>query len=418
MHRHSVVRSFTASLLLVAASVSGASGQSFPAPQPAARLLYDEALAAVDVPGFAGVWMDGGALVVSMTAPTSARARSARTQLARLFGRLDLAGKRVVAQRARYSFRQLRAWYDAAAADVAGVAGLRGSDVDERANVLRYGVADLTSAAPVVRAVLARYGVPADAVVVDRAAANVPTSLEDAARPLVGGVRIEHTGALTCSLGFPAVRGGVKGFVTAAHCSRVQGVVEGTAYSQPSIGALPPVAVEVADPPFFAGGACPSTTRTPVCRYSDASFNALLDETHYAQGRIARPPAGSIAWNGVDLFRITAETTPILGETVSKVGQTTGLTSGIVTTTCADPIPSIGLTRDQMPWRLLCQTDADYATFAGDSGGPVFVVTSGNDVALAGVHWNGTAMFSPIANVERSDELGPLATCDPSVTCP
>lgn len=420
MRGRSVVRCLTLSLLLFTTPASGATSPAAQPSRPTPHLLYDEALAAVRAPGFAGVWVAAdGALVVSLTRPTATAARAARADVARLFGRPDLMDKRLVTHQARYSFRQLRAWYDAAAADVVAVPGVLRTDVDERANVLRYGVADVAATAPLLRAALARQGVPAAAVAVDAAAPATPTSLSNPARPLVGGVAIGN-GLATCSLGFPAVRGGVKGFVTAAHCSRVQGSVDGTVYSQPS-GTLPPVAVEIADPPFFAGGACPVGNTPPrvLCRYSDASFNALLDDTHYAQGHIARPPAGSTAWNGVDTFRITSEATPILGETVSKVGKTTGLTSGAVTSTCAN----IGVTYDfpsrrDVPWRMLCQMGAGYTNSPGDSGSPVFVVTSGNDVALVGVHWNGNSAFSPIANIERTDELGALATCDPGFTCP
>jgi hypothetical protein len=50
---------------------------------------------------------------------------------------------------------------------------------------------------------------------------------------------------------------------------------------------------------------------------------------------------------------------------------------------------------------------------AGDSGSPVFsIINAQNDVELRGILWgsSGSTMFvySPIANIERSDELGPI----------
>ena len=56
-------------------------------------------------------------------------------------------------------------------------------------------------------------------------------------------------------------------------------------------------------------------------------------------------------------------------------------------------------------WSEHCQDDATYGNKGGDSGGAVFEITSGNDVAAAGVNWAGngfTATFSPLANIEES----------------
>jgi hypothetical protein len=51
----------------------------------------------------------------------------------------------------------------------------------------------------------------------------------------------------------------------------------------------------------------------------------------------------------------------------------------------------------------------------GDSGSPVFKIVSGDNVHLLGILWGGstdghTLVYSPIANIERSDELGQLTT--------
>jgi len=52
----------------------------------------------------------------------------------------------------------------------------------------------------------------------------------------------------------------------------------------------------------------------------------------------------------------------------------------------------------------------------------VFAITSGNDVELRGILWGGTLdgtqfVYSPIANIERVDELGPIATCAAGFAC-
>ena len=57
-------------------------------------------------------------------------------------------------------------------------------------------------------------------------------TLRDRSDDIVGGLQIRFSQYL-CSLGFPAFRNGVRGFVTASHCSDNQGAVDGTTYYQP-----------------------------------------------------------------------------------------------------------------------------------------------------------------------------------------
>ena len=52
----------------------------------------------------------------------------------------------------------------------------------------------------------------------------------------------------------------------------------------------------------------------------------------------------------------------------------------------------------------------------GDSGSPVFAITSGTDVQLRGILWGWSLdglqfVYSPIVHIERADELGPVTTC-------
>src|SRR5207302_10353156 len=70
----------------------------------------------------------------------------------------------------------------------------------------------------------------------------------------------------------------------------------------------------------------------------------------------------------------------------------------------------------------LCQDQVSAGVGAGDSGSPVFAIASGNDVQLRGILWGGTLdgtsfVYSPIANIERTDELGPITTCAAGFTC-
>ena len=96
------------------------------------------------------------------------------------------------------------------------------------------------------------------------------------------------------------------------------------------------------------------------------------------------------------------------GLVVNKVGRTTGWTQGKVTRTCVNT-SVYGSTV-----LLYCQTfvsDPGGATVvrAGDSGSPVFQVTSGTSVKLLGILWGGssdnkTFVFSPLASIQQ--ELG------------
>src|SRR5439155_404148 len=104
------------------------------------------------------------------------------------------------------------------------------------------------------------------------------------------------------------------------------------------------------------------------------------------------------------------------GFVVNKVGRTTGWTQGQVTATCVDVIVLGSPNAD------LCQDQVSAGVGAGDSGSPVFAIASGNDVQLRGILWGGTLdgtsfVYSPIANIERTDELGPITTCAAGFTC-
>ena len=371
------------------------------AEQPVAPMQYDDALAAVRVPGFAGVWVERGELLVLLTQPDATSARRARSEVARVLNRPDVIGMPIRPEAARWSFRQLKSWYDGLLPEL--LPELVSADIDERANVLRFAVAD--PATSPVSTLLARHGVPAAAVVVERAEPQAPTSLDDPHRPLAGGLRIDFTPA-TCTLGFPASSDGVKGFVTNSHCSLVQGMVDGTEYYQTrritTNGVEGLVARETADPPY-------GTART---RASDAAFATLVDEADYTRGLIARPAvAGTIAWNGTDYYHITSKRNPIGGETVYKVGQTTGRTSAPVTTTCGmftQRLVDVAGIQAGSKYSFTCQGSANYGADFGDSGSPVFAITAGNDVALVGINW-GNSAFSPITNIES--ELGVLEVC-------
>jgi hypothetical protein len=140
---------------------------------------------------------------------------------------------------------------------------------------------------------------------------------------------------------------------------------------------------------------------------------------------IAKPPALNSLTVTAERFRITAEaSTPVLNETLNKVGRTTGWSQGKVRLTCVN----VGVAGTDIV--QLCQDIVKARVGAGDSGSPVFRITNRpkpNDVRLYGVLWGGGTIsgigtvfaFSALGprNVQRSAELGTLATCAAGFNC-
>lgn len=225
---------------------------------------------------------------------------------------------------------------------------------------------------------------------------------------MIAGVQIRWS-RFVCSIGFNAIRDGVRGFVTASHCSVKQGTVDGTEYYQP-LNQVPAelIGTETVDPPYLRSSDCP---RGRVCRYSDSNFSEGAAGVDFALGSIARttgPNNGSL--DVVDTFSVAATGAATPGDIANKVGRTTGWTQGIVSRTCTHT----GVSGSNIV--LLCQdfVENDVQIVAGgDSGSPVFSIAGRNRVTLLGNLWGGNSsgtvfVYSPIANIER--ELGFLTT--------
>ena len=289
------------------------------------------------------------------------------------------------------------------------LAGVVFTDADETSGRLVVGVLD-RGVEGLVRAQLARLGVPSASVdLVETEPIHRVLTLRDKVRPVVAGLQIRFS-QFVCSLGFNAVLGSTAGYVTAAHCSRRQGEVDGTEYYQP-LNQVPDefIGAEVADPAFFRSvDGCPRGRR---CRYSDSNFSAGNSAVAFTLGAIARttgPNNGSLEIAGE--FSITGNGAATVGQTANKVGRTTGWTQGRVTRTCVNT----GVSASNIV--LLCQdfVENDRQIVAGgDSGSPVFRINNSGRVTLLGNLWGGNSsgtlfVYSPIANIEH--ELGPLTT--------
>ena len=246
---------------------------------------------------------------------------------------------------------------------------------------------------------------------------------------LQGGYEVAAERKSECTLGFTALgmESGVIDptewlFVTASHCSPEPFRLDSALFNQPRYGE--PAGHELLDP---NPQECPKGSYTLLCRWSDATL-VRADSAPIWPGIIGRPLArasgvGQCEADGdcpnaeleVDPDRphllITRRLHSVTeGETLDKVGRTTGWTYG--------PVKVINLDRrsDSLPGnieyiKIRGTTAVDFDTSGGDSGSPVFSLLSdvASTVALWGIFFatdrvageDGVALVSPLRNIER-----------------
>jgi len=381
--------------------------------QPGGGETLDDQFAAIarEVPGFGGMFFDqDGTLQVYMVgqkgpAPDALMA-SLDNAIAREIGggeSLSRSGMEII--EGQYSFMDLHRWQQQISPEVLALPDAVYTDVADARNRIEIGVTDSPGMKETVEAYLSKLGIPIEAVSIVETKPVFP-ELRSRRRPLRGGLQINFGGFL-CTLGFIAVRQGITGFVTNSHCTNTQGGVEGTVYNQPSAsGTTNRIGQEIADPTYFTGGQCPAGRR---CRFSDSSFARAPHPSGpavaTALGTVARPAVGSFTWNGVDTFTITGESAPVVGQAITKVGRTTGRTSGTIQQTCATfNVGGSNITQ-------LCQSRGSYASAGGDSGSPIIRITTLPNAVLVGIHWGSGGVFSPITGIQMGGELGAVNTC-------
>ncbi len=364
------------------------------------------------VPGFGGMFLDGDTLKIYLTNP-SQKAAAIRA-ISAVFGveRIPVGGVQVL--QATYGFAQLSQWHNRMGV-LFQISGVILTDIDESANRLKVGVVSSTHFV-VVEVQLARLGIPRGAVdIVVMEPIVFAATLRDRIRPIEGGIQIAF-GVYACTLGFNGIRSSVEGFVVNSHCTDKQGGVEDTKHYQPTVATDNFIGTEIADP-LYTKEKCPPGTRGKVCRYSDSAYDRRDSGVTANLGFIARPDGvntGSLTIAGT--FRIVSEGPSVKGDVVNKVGRTTGWTQGKVTDTCVN----VSVLGSRIMQR--CQDIVSAGVGGGDSGSPVFALASGDDVQLRGILWGGNMsgtvfVYSPIANIERIDELGPITTCASGFTC-
>ena len=298
---------------------------------------------------------------------------------------------------------RLAALFEKASPAVMALGGTVFADNDERIGKLVFGVENANAIPGVTRA-LAAVGAASGEYVVQVTEPIEPMTLQTTIfRPTQAGSQI-HFGGYVCTMGFNVDHSGGRSFITNSHCTDVQGGVEGTTYAQPSRTADPTViATEVADPVYVKGGSCP---KGKFCRHSDASRALYSAAEASNRGDILKTTGannGSLTVGGV--FTVTSQDNTTknfqIGRILNKVGRTTGWSQGPVDRTCVNT----NVSRSKI--HQFCQTMVTANVAGGDSGSPVFGITSGDNVQLVGILWGGgTGYFvmSPLASIQ--EELG------------
>lgn len=394
---------------------------------PAAIITIDDAFArlADEVPGgFGGFFtsQDGRLSIYLVDVSQRDAAIAALIAAVRDPGvRRDLA-RGVNVRQGRFDYRQLMRWRTRLGA-LEGTGTITLTDIDEVHNRLTIGVARPSDRNWILDEAQ-RIGIPPYALSVEvTGAPRLETTLWDYNRPPRGGVQVAPSdGRGGCSLGLNVdhyVYG--RAFVTSSHCTSVFGGLDYTVMYQPLIddGGPNRIGVEVVDPPFVAGiEGCPSGH---ICRWSDAALFKYDENVDFGpglppyfdgwtmdtQGVVARTTGtGSITIDTSDPNITLDGIEGCLWEpcnyhlrTVHKIGRTTGWTSALISSTCANI--------DLGTRVLLCQYMATYTSADGDSGAAVFTMADGND-DLFGIHGgaypNGQRWFSKFRSIRQ--ELG------------
>lgn len=388
-------------------------------PTKASRTLddkFDEV--AGQVPEFGGMFLEGDELKIYLAKPEKKSA--AEAAVVSVFGRERVPRGGIKVLQGQYTFTKLKDWHE----KMGGLFNIQGvvfTDIDESSNRLKIGV-ESSDLAGVVEKELKKQGIPIGAYIIEQTEPIVfASTLQDQIRPLQGGIQLAYQNNpayyYICTLGFNGVRSEANGFVVNSHCTYTQGGVEGTIYYQPTPVTNNRIGTEIADP-IYTKQKCPRGLKGKVCRWSDSAYAQVDSELEQSLGLIAKLESvntGSL--NIAGSFRITSEGASVMGESVNKVGRTTGWTQGTVTDTCVN----VGVSRTNI--LQLCQDIVNAGVGGGDSGSSVFSITDSpqsNDVDLRGILWgsSGTSfVYSPIANIQRSDELGLITNCASGFSC-
>jgi hypothetical protein len=366
-----------------------------------------EAQLADRVPGFAGwVHQDDGTTVMMMVRSSKAAATDRTAGLAALTRAMD---DKVQTKPALWDSRQLLTFKDKVFS-MASTKGVIATSIDRQSNRVEVTYnADLdANGIEELAAKLVAAGVPRAALVMKpgelpTSVATVGASVRAQPLPLAAGAQFNFAtskGTFVCSVGVPAVRGGVRGFVTASHCSeRVYSVTAASTMTAPN-GTF--IGRETVDPAAF-GCSLPDTLG---CREADALFVSGGPANATDFGRVLITNTGSLTVTGTIPVRGSLAF-PTVGQRIFKTGRTTGTRSSRVARVCVNTLVGDGA---GATYGALCSVEVDSRTFiaGGDSGSSVWL-NDGTGAVITGIVSYGSPTvggFSPWGGVTK--ELGAL----------
>jgi hypothetical protein len=220
-----------------------------------------------------------------------------------------------------------------------------------------------------------------------------PTQLNGRFRPIAGG---PPGGPRGCSIMVPAFALSQPVVVTASHCTALQFALDGGPFQQPS-GSTPLWGQELVDAPHYTCGPWLNRNkcrRADVAAYTITGMDINFPEQPFVPGLIARPVNrvdGSLAILGSNNLAGFLEVAgsmlwAVPGETVEKIGNTSGWTYGAVGVPCTDtqfPSNFIGNVY------VVCMDRATLSARPGDSGSLIFkdltVQSGGNQILVVGI---------------------------------
>lgn len=306
------------------------------------------------------------------------------------------------------------------------------SGISERQNVVHIGVPS-PGQQHVIYAEAARLGVPHDAIIVDLVSSpTLARNLTSGIRPVQGGVQItgnftfngahEHpVCTLTVNVKF-TYNINNRYQISAAHCFEPElpgyfGGLIGAQVSQPDSSVSALMGSVVINPAAFTSSSDPSCPVGEACRISDAALAQITQgSVTWDFGGVAQPDAicslptifcsTNIASTN-NRIQLSGTIQLLEGDTVYKVGRTTGEGIGVVTNTCTNVyIPSDNGNR-------LCSAQVSGAVEPGDSGSPVMFKNTRRGTywvegLLFGANGSSVYFFSPWQSIqtEVSELLG------------
>lgn len=383
---------------------------------------------------FGGMYLsdDNNTLYVYMTSGTqdTQKQQEVKGSIEAVFSSDLTSGRSVEVVPAQYSMSQLYNWYKQMLPAVGSNPHVTMTDLQEAKNRIEIGVERL-DAIPKLEAALTNLNIPDEAVhivaemerevfathtVRDRATDDEMEGGYQIATDTPGGDRL-------CTLGFNTKRDGVKGFVTAGHCTEGKddwtGQEQNIEFYQPDTSdSANLIGEEMKDPPLVSTHEdCEVGDK---CRFSDSAFIRIESGVAQNFGKIAKPVSvGNITVDHNSKYRIVSDTYTgtVVGDTVHYVGGKLGLRVGEVDATCRNAHYNNNRT-------ILCQHGVNTTMAGGDSGSPVFQITNNpntNDVRLLGIVISKSSTgysYSPIGSIYN--ELGQNVSwdsCDPSQGC-